>query len=100
LIDQDYDLVKKQFTSKKVKYFVAYFLRNKAIAAVPVNIDNSCIEILRLNPNLPKYFKDFPLIGCPDTKWNAIINSREFYPNEKRSELMLKYVDETNKTKV
>ena len=56
---------------------MSYFIHNeKAIAAVPVNIDENGIKILRVDDKLPKYFKDFPLIGCSDLKWNAIVNAR------------------------
>lgn len=47
-------------------------------------------------------FKDFPLIGCGKLGWNVMINSREFYPNERRSDLMLALdtISETNKAKI
>ena len=34
-------------------------------------------------------FKEFPLIGCSDHGFNFVFTSRRFYPNEKRSDLLL-----------
>jgi hypothetical protein len=55
---------------------VSYIKDDKAIAAIPIEINGEIIKILRIDSNLPKLFKDFPLIGFSDTKWNAIINAR------------------------
>lgn len=41
-------------------------------------------------------FKDFPLIGSAPIKWNAIINSNQFYPDEERSHLLLRSSDPEN----
>ena len=57
-------------------YFVSYIRKEKAIAAIPIEIDGEIIKILRVRNDMPKIFKDFPLIGCYDTRWNAIINAR------------------------
>jgi hypothetical protein len=43
-----------------------------------------------VNHNLPKIFKEFPLIGCNDTGFNFCFTSRKFYPNESRSDLLLR----------
>ncbi len=52
------------------------------IAAIPIVADkNNIKKILKVNKNLSQIFKDFPLIGCEKIKWNAIINSKKFYPN-------------------
>lgn len=67
--------------SNRIGYFVSYLKNNKFIAAVPVDVQDGIIKLLRVPLNLPNVFKDFPLIGSSDTKWNAVINSREFYPN-------------------
>jgi hypothetical protein len=40
------------------------------------------------------------LIGSVGIGWNAAINSDNFYPNEKRSELMLTHIDKLGEKKV
>lgn len=67
--------------SERTAYIVSYFHDGVAIAAIPVEIENDIIKIVKVDNQYPKVFKDFPLIGCYDICWNAIINSRTFYPN-------------------
>ena len=42
---------------------------------------------------MPKIFKEFPLIGAKDTGYNYVFTSRKFYPNETRSNLMLRMIE-------
>lgn len=69
---------------------------NNPIAAIPVDITDQRLKILKVDETLPQVFKDFPLIGSPPIKWNAVINSNQFYPDEERSHLMLKSRDQGN----
>ena len=69
---------------------VAYATDAKRIyAAIPVL--NLCKKWLieKIGSDHCQLFKYFPLIGSVGIGWNAVINSDNFYPNEKRSELML-----------
>lgn len=36
---------------------------------------------MNVDQTLSQVFKDFPLIGSAPIKWNAIINSNQFYPD-------------------
>ena len=51
------------------------------------------IKLLRFDHGHPKIYKEFPLIGSEDTFFNFIFTSREFYPNETRTQLLLKSIE-------
>lgn len=42
-------------------------------------------------PHMPTLFADFPLIGSENFNYPCYINSRLFWPNERRSSIALKY---------
>jgi hypothetical protein len=48
---------------------------------------------LKLRTGFTKIFKEFPLIGAKDTGFNYVFTSKKFYPNETRSNLMLKRIE-------
>ena len=80
---------------------VAYASDGKRVyAAIPVL--NYCNKWLveNIGADHCQLFKDFPLIGSIGIGWNAVINSDNFYPNEKRSELMLTNLDKLSEKKV
>ncbi len=60
--------------------------------AVPIHIEGYERRILKVPDIVPKIFKEFPLIGAEDTPYNYVFTSRKFYPNETRSNLMLKQI--------
>ena len=60
---------------------------------MPVKVKNEKLILLEANSQLPKMFKEFPLIGCQDTGFNYVFSSKLFYPNENRSGLLLKQME-------
>ena len=70
------------------------------VAGIPIEIDGDDWTIERIDQSLPQIFKDFPLIGSLPIKWNAIINSNQFYPDEERSHLLLQSSDSDNLTRI
>lgn len=70
------------------------------MAGVPIEVDDDDWKILRVDQSIPQVFKDFPLIGSSPIKWNAVINSNQFYPDETRSHLLLQSLDKSNTSRI
>lgn len=100
-IKSDYDHQIKQFKNSQDYQIICILNKNKnPLAAIPISVKEGRNSIEQIDKNLPQVFKDFPLIGSSPIEWNAIINSNNFYPDEKRSCLMLNSIDEMNEEKV
>lgn len=63
--------------------------------AVPVEVRDKEVFIVRYPENMPKIFCDFPLIGTEDFSFPVVINSAQFNPDEPRSGIFL--TDKDNK---
>ena len=77
------------------KTFSLAYLEDDAtssVIAMPLFIEGQKVRLMELNHKLPKIFKEFPLIGCNDTGFNFVFQSKKFYPNETRSNLLLKEI--------
>jgi hypothetical protein len=72
---------------------------SKSTIAMPVSLNDGKIMLNEVNHKLPKIFKEFPLIGCKDHGFNFIFTSKQFYPNESRSDLLLKQIEGRNSKK-
>lgn len=51
------------------------------MAGIPIDINGDDWKIIRVDQSFSQVFKDFPLIGSAPIKWNAVINSNQFYPD-------------------
>lgn len=69
-----------------------------SVLAMPVSLSEG-LQLLEVNHNFPKMFKEFPLIGCKDHGFNFVFTSKQFYPNETRSDLLLHHIEGRNSKK-
>lgn len=87
-------LIKEE--GKEGSRFTAAYMRDEesfSTVAVPVEINKCELHLLETNNKYPKIFKEFPLIGSKDHGLNFVFNSKRFYPNETRSDLLLNQIE-------
>lgn len=72
--------VTEEYENKEYLMLVAQ--KEKSIVVAPIDDEKNFVEI---DPNTPRVFADFPLIGSEKFPFPAICNSGEFQPDEPRS---------------
>ena len=60
---------------------------------MPVEVNEKMIILLETKHDFPKIFKEFPLIGSKDHGFNFVFTSKMLFPNESRSDLLLKTIE-------
>jgi hypothetical protein len=83
------EIVVEQSGKPKRSLTFAKLTKGFTTVAMPVRLVESTIEIQEIDPNVPKLFCDFPLIGSEVFSFPVVINNPNFNPTDPRDGVFL-----------
>lgn len=86
-------IIEKITNGESVEIRLVTYEGESVTLALNYEIVNNKSRILQPGKDLPRLFRDFPLVGSHNFDYPCVLNSRKFFPTEERDGLLLKDIE-------